>query len=47
MKGGERNTPCNVGGVVIEELAKLKGLDFEEVEWITERNAVKFFGLRV
>ncbi|ASI98647.1 YchF/TatD family DNA exonuclease [Thermococcus celer] len=43
---GERNTPCNVG-VVIEELAKLKGLDFEEVEWITERNAVKFFGLRV
>jgi len=42
---GERNTPCNVR-VVIEEVAKLKGADFEEVEGITERNALKFFGLR-
>ncbi|WP_258084097.1 YchF/TatD family DNA exonuclease [Thermococcus thermotolerans] len=43
---GQRNTPCNVR-VVIEEVAKLKGVDFEEVEGITEGNALEFFGLRI
>ncbi len=42
---GQRNTPCNVR-VAIEEVAKLKGLDFEEVGSITERNAVRFFNLK-
>ncbi|CAD5244540.1 YchF/TatD family DNA exonuclease [Thermococcus camini] len=42
---GQRNTPCNVR-VAIEEVAKLKGIDFEEVKRITERNAVRFFNLK-
>lgn len=43
---GRRNTPCNVR-VAIEEVAKLKGLEFGEVEGVTERNAVRFFGLKL
>ncbi|QDA31726.1 YchF/TatD family DNA exonuclease [Thermococcus indicus] len=42
---GDRNRPCNVR-VAIEEVAKLKGLGFEEVEMVTERNAVRFFNLK-
>ncbi|HDZ36317.1 MAG TPA: YchF/TatD family DNA exonuclease [Thermococcus sp.] len=43
---GQRNTPCNVR-IAIEEVAKLKGVEFEEVERVTERNTVKFFGLEI
>ena len=43
---GRRNTPCNVR-VAIAEVAKLKGLEFEEVERVTEKNAVRFFGLKL
>ncbi|ASJ11085.1 deoxyribonuclease [Thermococcus sp. P6] len=41
---GERNTPCNVR-MVVDAVAKLKGLDFEEVAGITEKNAMEFFGV--
>ncbi|WP_297523397.1 TatD family hydrolase, partial [Thermococcus sp.] len=43
---GQRNVPCNVR-VAIEEVAKVKGLDFEEVEKKTEENAIRFFSLKV
>jgi len=43
---GQRNTPCNVR-VAVEWIAKLQGLNFEEVERETEKNAVEFFGLGV
>ncbi len=43
---GQRNVPCNVR-VAIEEVAKVKGLDFEEVERKTEENAIRFFSLKV
>ncbi|WP_297501529.1 YchF/TatD family DNA exonuclease [Thermococcus sp.] len=43
---GQRNVPCNVR-VVIEEVADVKGLDFEEVERTTEKNAIRFFSLKV
>ncbi|NJE60161.1 YchF/TatD family DNA exonuclease [Thermococcus sp. 21S7] len=43
---GQRNTPRNVR-VAIDEVAKLKGLEFEEVERATEGNAVRFFGLKL
>ncbi|ASJ04825.1 YchF/TatD family DNA exonuclease [Thermococcus barossii] len=43
---GRRNIPCNVR-VAIEEVAKLKGMEFEEVERITEGNTVRFFSLKL
>lgn len=43
---GEKNKPWNVR-VAIEEIAKLKDMDFEEIEKETERNAVKFFELPI
>ncbi|WP_297062496.1 YchF/TatD family DNA exonuclease [Thermococcus sp.] len=43
---GQRNVPCNVR-VAIEWIAKLRGLEFEEVERETEKNAVEFFKLEV
>ncbi len=42
---GQRNKPCYVR-VAIEEIAKLKELSFEEVERITEENAIKFFNFQ-
>ncbi|WP_461864790.1 YchF/TatD family DNA exonuclease [Thermococcus sp.] len=41
---GRRNRPDYVR-VVIEEVAKLKGMSFEEVERATEKNTREFFGL--
>ncbi len=43
---GHRNVPCNVK-VAVEWIARLQGIEFEEVERITEKNAVEFFGLGV
>lgn len=43
---GQRNTPCNVK-VAVEWIARLQGLDFEEVERETEKNAIEFFNLGV
>ncbi|MCD6372318.1 MAG: YchF/TatD family DNA exonuclease [Thermococcus sp.] len=43
---GQRNTPCNVR-IAIEEVAKFKGIEFEEVERVTEKSTAKFFGLRI
>ena len=41
---GRLSTPSDVAGVV-EELARLKGLDFGEVARVTSGNAERFFGL--
>ncbi|RLF88423.1 deoxyribonuclease [Thermococci archaeon] len=41
---GEKNKPWNVK-ITIEEIAKLKNMDFEEVERKTEENTVKFFDI--
>jgi len=38
------NRPLNVR-VVVEEIAKLRGLTFEEVDLTTTENAIRFFGL--
>jgi len=43
---GKRNTPCNVK-IAVEWIAKLQGLEFEEVERETEKKAVEFFALEV
>ncbi|GAB6135377.1 YchF/TatD family DNA exonuclease [Thermococcus prieurii] len=43
---GQRNVPCNVR-VAVEWIAKLQGLEFEEVERETEKKAVEFFALEV
>ncbi len=43
---GQRNTPCNVK-VVLEEIARIKGMEFRYMEEITERNTTEFFTLRV
>jgi len=43
---GQRNTPCNVK-VAVEWIARLQGLNFEEVERETEKNAIGFFNLGV
>ena len=43
---GQRNTPCNVK-IAVEWISRLQGLEFEEVERETEKNAVEFFGLEV
>jgi len=43
---GQRNRPCNVR-VAIEEVAKIKGVSFEEVGRKTEENAIRFFSLKV
>ncbi|NJE47585.1 YchF/TatD family DNA exonuclease [Thermococcus sp. GR7] len=43
---GQRNKPYYVR-VAIEEVAKLKGLEFGEVERITEKNTIEFFRLEV
>ncbi|AHL22530.1 YchF/TatD family DNA exonuclease [Thermococcus nautili] len=43
---GQRNVPCNVR-VAVEWIAKLQGLEFEEVERETEKNTVEFFALEV
>ncbi|GAB6101659.1 YchF/TatD family DNA exonuclease [Thermococcus atlanticus] len=43
---GRRNKPCYVK-LAVEEIAKLKELSFEEVEMITERNAIEFFNLKL
>jgi len=43
---GEKNRPGNVR-LVVEEVAGIKGLDFKEVEGTTDKNAVRFFGLRL
>jgi len=42
---GQRNKPCYVR-VAIEEIARLKGVPFDEIERITEENAIKFFSLK-
>ncbi|MDV3103297.1 YchF/TatD family DNA exonuclease [Thermococcus waiotapuensis] len=43
---GEKNYPWNVE-YVVKRIAELKGLEPEEVERATERNAIKFFGLKL
>jgi len=43
---GQRNVPCNVK-VAVEWIARLQGIEFEEVERTTEKNAVEFFALEV
>ncbi len=43
---GKRNRPSNVR-LVVGEVARMMGLSFKEVEWTTERNAIRFFGLRL
>ncbi|WP_457750879.1 YchF/TatD family DNA exonuclease [Thermococcus sp.] len=43
---GQRNTPCNVR-IAVEWIAKLQGLEPEDVGRETEKNAVEFFGLEV
>ncbi|NJE79571.1 TatD family hydrolase, partial [Thermococcus sp. GR4] len=43
---GQRNKPCYVR-MAIEEVAKLKGREFDEVERITEKNTIEFFRLEV
>jgi len=43
---GQRNKPCYVK-VVVEEIAKLKELNFKDVEKVTEENAIEFFNLKV
>lgn len=43
---GERGTPLNVS-IVIEKIAEIKGLSPEEVDEITTKNAVNFYGLRL
>jgi len=43
---GKRNTPCNVK-IALEWIAKLQGLEFEEVERETEKKAIEFFALEV
>ncbi|NJE53713.1 YchF/TatD family DNA exonuclease [Thermococcus sp. 21S9] len=43
---GQRNVPCNVR-VAVEWIAKLQGLEFEDVERKTEKNTVEFFALEV
>lgn len=43
---GERNKPVYVK-VAVEGVARVKGMEFGEVEAVTERNALEFFGLRV
>lgn len=42
---GKKNEPANVK-YAIEEIAKLRGISFEEVDSITTRNAQEFFGLQ-
>lgn len=41
---GKRNEPAYVAEVA-KEIAKLKGIDFEEVDAATTKNAMEFFGL--
>ncbi|NJE02746.1 YchF/TatD family DNA exonuclease [Thermococcus sp. MV11] len=43
---GQRNVPCNVK-VAAEWIARLQGIEFDEAEGVTEKNAVEFFGLEV
>ncbi|ASJ02684.1 deoxyribonuclease [Thermococcus profundus] len=43
---GEKNYPWNVE-YAVRRISEIKGLGFEEVENATERNTVKFFGLRL
>ncbi|ASJ12785.1 YchF/TatD family DNA exonuclease [Thermococcus thioreducens] len=43
---GERNYPWNVE-YAVKRVAELKGADFKEVERVTERNVVDFFGLKL
>ncbi|ASJ09791.1 deoxyribonuclease [Thermococcus siculi] len=43
---GEKNYPWNVE-YAVRRIAEIKGLEFGEVEKTTERNTVKFFGLRI
>ncbi|WP_099210822.1 YchF/TatD family DNA exonuclease [Thermococcus henrietii] len=43
---GQRNVPCNVR-VAVEWIAKLQGLEFEDVERETEKKAIEFFALGV
>ncbi|NJE04818.1 YchF/TatD family DNA exonuclease [Thermococcus sp. M36] len=43
---GEKNYPWNVE-YAVKRVAELKGADFEEVEKVTERNVIDFFGLKL
>jgi TatD DNase family protein len=43
---GEKNYPWNVK-YAVRRIAEIKGLEFEEVERATERNAIRFFNLRL
>jgi len=43
---GEKNYPWNVE-YAVRRIAKINGLEFEEVEKTTERNVEKFFGLKL
>ena len=43
---GEKNYPWNVE-YAVRRVAEIKGVEFEEVERTTERNAVEFFGLKL
>ncbi|MCD5396492.1 MAG: TatD family hydrolase [Candidatus Pacebacteria bacterium] len=45
-ENGKRNDPRRVKPV-IEEIARLKNLSFEEVDEITTQNAIKFFNLLI
>lgn len=42
---GQRNEPAYVG-YVAEELARLRGMDIEEIKKITEENAKRLFGIK-
>ncbi len=46
LGGGKRNDPTSVR-VVIEKIAEIKKLSFEEVDRQTTENAVKFFNLQI
>ncbi|MBP1910978.1 YchF/TatD family DNA exonuclease [Thermococcus stetteri] len=43
---GEKNYPWNVE-YAVRRIAEIKGLEFKEVEKITERNAIRFFDLKL
>ncbi|MEM7826058.1 MAG: TatD family hydrolase [Candidatus Aenigmatarchaeota archaeon] len=43
---GKRNDPCSVKKV-IQKIAEIKKLSFEEVDETTTRNAIKFFDLKI
>lgn len=43
---GEKNYPWNVE-YAVRRIAEIKGLEFEEVEKVTEKNTIQFFDLKL